>query len=108
MERADTFSPKIATGYEKLAINLEHHIRNYTPTTWTATISNVAYIPMVLKEEAKVFMALHKMGKLESGLEKLGKSKNSHFKQFKERYYQAAIKDFFDKESYKPYEAELN
>ena len=100
--------PKPAESYEKLAIYLERHIRFYTPKSWTAPISNVAYIPMVLKEEAKVFMGLHKMGKLKSGLEKLGNSNKSHFNQFQRRYFQEAILDFFDKEAYKPYEAELN
>jgi hypothetical protein len=98
------FEGKTAEGFGAMAISLEHHIRDYTPQTWTAPISNVAYIPTVLENEAETFQKLNEKGILESGLKRLGNCKESRFKAFNKSFYQSAIVDFFEKGLDKQYE----
>jgi len=51
----------IAKGFEKLSLNLEQHIRFYTPSNWVVPISNVAYTPIFSAKEVKIFMEAYKL-----------------------------------------------
>ncbi len=98
---------RIAKGFNRLAIDLENYIRNYTPSTWIVPISNVNYVPIFLPEEIKIFFESHKKGTLNSKLEELSNEKRFPYVQLKPWYVREAIKEFFDKKIYSEYEKEL-
>ena len=99
--------PRIAAGYDRLAIDLEQHIKYYTPEGWIVPVSNVAHTPMFSAEEAKVFMEAHRESSLKTRLEELSQNKDFPFNQLKPFYVKDAIKDFFEKKIYEPYEGDL-
>ena len=99
--------PKIASGFEGLAIKLEEHIRFYKPGGWVVPISNVAHTPMFSADEARVFMNAHRDDQLKSRLEELGQHNDSQLNQVKPWYIKEAIEDFFSKKLYSQYENEL-
>jgi hypothetical protein len=98
---------KTATGYAKLAINLESHIRFYKPHNWVVPIHNVASTPLFSDNEAQIFMTAYRSGILKSQLEELAKNENTLFNQLKPWYIREAIIDFFAKKEYASYESEL-
>lgn len=70
--------------YEELAIEIEHHLKQYVPRGWKEKISVVDFVPHFLNEEAeKIFEAW-----LEGDLDEVLKDKKW--------YIQDGIKDFFD------------
>jgi hypothetical protein len=97
----------IAKGFEKLSLNLEQHIRFYTPSNWVVPISNVAYTPIFSAKEVKIFMEAYKLYKLKSTLEELGQDKKYPYNQLNQWYIREAIEDFFSKKVYSSYENEL-
>jgi hypothetical protein len=90
--------PTIATGYERLAIELGLYIKFYTPKGWRSKISDYAFTPSFLAEDAEMLMIGHKIGELEEVIEFL--SKNSSSESMKEDYIHEAIKNFFDRKLY--------
>lgn len=96
-----------ARGYEKLAINLQEHIRFYKPDNWNFPINNVAFIPLFSKEDVQKFFEEHKINKLQSKLEELGQDKKFPYCQLNPWYIRKAIEDFFNKQLYSNYETEL-
>jgi len=67
--RGKKMAPKLATGYERLAISLGEHIKFYQPGGWIVPISNVVIPPMFTMDQARTFMAAHESGNLQSRLE---------------------------------------
>ena len=65
--------PRIAKGYEALALDIEGHVKQYTPEGWTVPISNVMHSPMFSAEEAEALAGSFEDGSL---AEKL---KDRHF-----------------------------
>jgi hypothetical protein len=102
------FCPKPATGYSRLALDLERHAKNYIPKGFVESIDKYSHAPSIMENEAKTFIALHERGILKSGLEKLGNSKKYPFKKLGKWDVREAIVDFFDKKSYKSYQKELD
>lgn len=99
--------PKIAAGYERLALNLEEHIRFYKPGSWIVPIHDVASVPEFSAEAAKTFMTAHRSGELKARLEELAKRDDFPYRQLKPWYVKEAISDFFGKRMYSAYESEL-
>jgi hypothetical protein len=97
----------IAKGYDKLALNLEEHIRFYKPHNWIVAISDIGHIPYFSASDAKIFMTAYKSDKLGSKLEELAQDKNYIHKQLSNWYIREAIEDFFSKKIYSSYENEL-
>ena len=99
--------PRIATGYEKLAIELEQHMRyKYIPSGWRYPISNVASVPFFLPTEGELLMKAHKEGTLTERLDELSKAneisdnysaESSLKRKIKPGYVREAIIDFFNK-----------
>ncbi len=85
------FEPKIATGYEKMALDLESHMHNFIPTSWVEHIGKAAHPPMLLAEDAENLARLAKNGTLEKQLEIYGGGV------FNRPYLIEAIMDFFKK-----------
>jgi hypothetical protein len=80
----------LVSEYEKMAIGLQEHIRNYKPASWTVSIGNVAYAPIILPNDFKVFEKEHKKGNLKNWLSSSGNRELSQW------YIQEAILDFFN------------
>lgn len=99
--------PKIATGFDRLAIDLGEHIRFYKPGGWAKPIHDVAHPPLFSADEARTFIEAHRENQLKNRLEKLGQSNDFPFNQVEPWYVKEAIEDFFSKELYSPYESEL-
>lgn len=98
---------KIARGFDRRVIDVENHIRNYTPRSWIVPINNVDDIPRFRTDEIKIFLELHNQGILKNKLEELSKENKFPPSQLKPGYIKEAINDFFDKNLYKEYEKEL-
>jgi len=50
--------PKLATGFERLAIDLEYYIKDYQPSIWKEKIKTVALVPIILSDVSqKLFEA---------------------------------------------------
>lgn len=88
----------IATGYERLAIELGMHIKFYIPKGWRSKISDYNFTPSFLAEDANVLMTGYKIGALEKAIEYL--SKNNPSESIKKNFIHEAIRDFFDKKLY--------
>lgn len=91
----------IATGYDRLGIELENYIGKYIPSSWIVPIRNVAHTPWIMTKEAKALMKSHNEGRLEEALKKLGPN-------FEPWYIKEAIKDYFNKEKYSKFREELD
>lgn len=88
--------PTIATGYEKLAIDLEHFIKDYTPQGWLGPIKGYEFAPSFLPEEAEVLMIGYKIGALDNALSYLMKNRSSS--KLGVWYIKSAIENFFQHE----------
>jgi len=91
---------RIAQRYERLAIELEMHIKFYIPNCWTKPIHDFQGTPMFSDIEARTFMEAHKINNLTERLEELAKNNEFPYSQIKPWYVKEAIKDFFAKELY--------
>lgn len=87
--------PTIATGLEKIAIQLESHIRYYVPKGWRENISSAASCPMFSGEDVEVFIEAYKIGKLKIRIEELSKSDDFPYNQLKPFYVKEGIEDYF-------------
>jgi hypothetical protein len=76
---------------ELLARELEHYIRNYIPNDWVVPIHDVAYCPDVMSDDFVKLEKAYSSGDLVKFMEIF---ENGRYKQW---YYIAAIKDFFEK-----------
>lgn len=101
-------APKLATGYERLALQLEQHIRWYQPKSRVEAIHNAATCPYIESGQARTFLAAHKSGSLQSRLEEMGETKDYPDCQLKPWYVREAIADFFDRELYISYKGDLD
>jgi hypothetical protein len=89
---------RIATGYEKLALDLEEHIRFYKPFKHRTAISDFDVVPSFSAEDARNLMHGYKHDSLEETFERLTQK---HPYQHLDRYYfRQAIHDFFEKGLY--------
>jgi hypothetical protein len=98
---------EIAKGFERLAIDIENHIRYYTPRNWTVPISNVDHVPLFSANEVKIFMQAHKKNTLKGKLDELSKNTRFPYAQLNPWYMREAVQDFFNKKLYSEYEKEL-
>ncbi len=89
-----------ARGFERLAIELERHVKGYVPKKWAEPISNVACSPFILADDARMLMRAERGHSLEAALVEMGKK-------FSPWYVQEAVQDFFNKRMYAAYEEEL-
>ena len=101
-------APKLAEGYNRLALDIESHIRYYQPHCWIVPIHDVAIPPFILSDQARTFMSAHVEGGLQSKLEEMGQSMDYPNDQLKPWYIREAIADFFDKRLYESYKEELD
>lgn len=101
-------APKLAVGYERLAIELDNHIRWYQPKCWVEAIHKAVSCPYIEVNQARTFMAAHESGNLQSRLEELGQSDDYPNCQLKPWYIKEAIADFFDKMLYESYKREMD
>lgn len=97
----------IATGFNRLALDLEEHIRQYKPGNWVEPIRSVASTPYFSADEAKTFLDAHKKGELKTTLDELGEQKGFPYNQVKPWYVKEAICHFFNTGAYKACENEL-
>lgn len=65
-----------AKGYEKLAIEIERHVGNYTPSHWCEPIGKVMLPPLISEQAAREMSDAHLKGKLRPYLESLYSNPN--------------------------------
>jgi len=85
-------APKIATGFDRLAIDLENHIKWYKPQSWVEHIGKVASVPMFESMEARALLAAYSCDCLDLALD--GEKPGVPL------YVREAVNDFFKKELY--------
>lgn len=84
---------KIATGYEKMAIELSTYVDNYTPSGWIEKINVVMNSFRFGKEDAKAFLQMYEEKTLKANLE----TYDGWYGDLKYKVVHNAIISFFDK-----------
>jgi len=90
--------PRIATGYEKLALDVQEHIRLYKPFKHRVIISDFDSIPVFSSEDARNLMYGYTHSCLEEILDRL--TQKHPYQHLDRYYYRQAIQDFFEKKLY--------
>ncbi|KYK27107.1 hypothetical protein AYK26_00205 [Euryarchaeota archaeon SM23-78] len=93
--------PRIALGYERLALELEHYIEDYVPQNKIEPISAFAFVPLLQKQDAQDLLKSFKADTLEEHL-KNPESGLEIVKKIKEKtYLHEAIINYFEQGEYK-------
>lgn len=75
--------------YTEIAIDIEHHIKQFVPDDWKECIGRVEFVPLLLSYDVKIFFKYYQQG--ESIL------KDYLDKRFPKSYIPTAIIDFMKK-----------
>jgi len=89
--------PRIATGLDYLALELESHVKYYTPRCWREPINSAAFSPSFSGEELSTFIDAYLHGDLHGTIERLAETGKYPYNQLKPFYIKEAIEDYFEK-----------
>lgn len=87
--------PKIAKGFDSLAIKLSQHVYYYTPKNWCENIGKVISLFHWSADEIKVLFDCHEKGDISKGMSEFVESLSKHDPAVQYPVVRDGILDFF-------------